>query len=146
MYDRVHRALAHPVRAEVLALLRERGEASPKELAGELGQTIESTSYHIRTLVRAGLAELARTSHRRGAVKHHYRATAAVPVGARVRVDAAAADDLERRVRSVLQQAGDGGAEVADGGGQRDGVVVTVVVHRAAESTQPASDTQRDRT
>jgi predicted transcriptional regulator len=51
------------------------GEASPKELAGQLGEKLGNVSYHVRILARLGLIELVRETPRRGAVEHHYRAT-----------------------------------------------------------------------
>lgn len=66
-------ALGHPLRARILALLDE-GEASPKEIAGQLGEKLGNVSYHVRILARLGLIELVRETPRRGAVEHHYRA------------------------------------------------------------------------
>lgn len=48
-------------------------EASPKELATQLGEKLGNVSYHVRILVRLGLIELVRETPRRGAVEHHYR-------------------------------------------------------------------------
>jgi DNA-binding transcriptional ArsR family regulator len=70
----IARALTHPLRARVLAILAER-PASPKELASELGASLTLTSYHVRTLAELGVIRLERTTPRRGAVEHHYRAT-----------------------------------------------------------------------
>jgi hypothetical protein len=49
--------------------------ASPSELAGELGEPLGNVSYHVRTLAELKCIELVRTTPRRGAVEHHYRAT-----------------------------------------------------------------------
>lgn len=65
-------ALGHPLRARILARL-DMGEASPKEIAGELGEKLGNVSYHVRILARLGLIELVRETPRRGAVEHHYR-------------------------------------------------------------------------
>jgi DNA-binding transcriptional ArsR family regulator len=70
---RVARAIAHPLRRELLRLLSER-EASPSELAAEVGKPIPTVSYHVRKLANLGLVELVRTTPRRGATEHHYRA------------------------------------------------------------------------
>lgn len=70
---RIVRALAHPLRVRLLALLEER-TASPRDLAAELGLPIPNVSYHVRTLERLGLVELVAQTSNRGAVKHHYRA------------------------------------------------------------------------
>jgi DNA-binding transcriptional ArsR family regulator len=67
------RALSHPLRVRILALLQER-TASPRELAEWLGATLGTVSYHVRALHEFGLIELVRTSQVRGAIAHHYRA------------------------------------------------------------------------
>ena len=67
------KALSHPLRVRILALLDERA-ASPVELAGWLGATLGAVAYHVRTLERIGLIELVRETRVRGAVEHHYRA------------------------------------------------------------------------
>ncbi len=66
------KALGHPLRVRILALLGER-TASPRELAEWLGATLGTVSYHVRTLHELGVIELVRTSQVRGAVAHHYR-------------------------------------------------------------------------
>jgi len=66
------KAMSHPLRVRILALLDER-TASPVELAGRLGATLGTTAYHVRTLERMGLIELVRETRVRGAVEHHYR-------------------------------------------------------------------------
>jgi DNA-binding transcriptional ArsR family regulator len=66
------KAMSHPLRVRILALLDERA-ASPVELAGWLGATLGTTAYHVRTLERMGLIELIRETRVRGAVEHHYR-------------------------------------------------------------------------
>src|SRR5215203_7126427 len=67
------KAMSHPLRVRILALLDER-TASPVELAGWLGATLGTVAYHVRTLERIGLIELVRETRVRGAVEHHYRA------------------------------------------------------------------------
>jgi DNA-binding transcriptional ArsR family regulator len=67
------KAMSHPLRVRILALLEER-TASPVELAGWLGATLGTTAYHVRTLERMGLIELVHETRVRGAVEHHYRA------------------------------------------------------------------------
>jgi DNA-binding transcriptional ArsR family regulator len=71
---RVVKAIAHPLRHRILAILNER-VASPKEIADELGERLPNVSYHVKTLDELGAIELVRTTPRRGAVEHHYRAT-----------------------------------------------------------------------
>ena len=66
------KAMSHPLRVRILALLDER-TASPVELAGWLDATLGVVAYHVRTLERMGLIELVRETRVRGAVEHHYR-------------------------------------------------------------------------
>lgn len=68
------KAMSHPVRARIMAMLRER-EASPNALSQWLGTTLGATAYHVRALHRLGLIELVGETRVRGAVEHHYRAT-----------------------------------------------------------------------
>jgi DNA-binding transcriptional ArsR family regulator len=75
--QRVIKALAHPVRAQALAILNER-IASPNEIAKELDQGVGHVSYHINVLKKCECIELVDTAPRRGAVEHYYRATSRV--------------------------------------------------------------------
>ena len=67
------KALSHPLRVRILAILDER-TASPVQLAEILDASLGVVSYHVRTLERLGLIRLVRTNPVRGAVEHHYRA------------------------------------------------------------------------
>jgi len=67
------RALSHPLRVRILAMLQER-TASPSQLAEWLGATLGTTAYHVRSLHQLGLIELADETRVRGAIEHHYRA------------------------------------------------------------------------
>lgn len=71
----VFKALAHPLRMKLLVAMSER-EASPSELATELGEPLGNVAYHVRMLERLHCIELVRTTPRRGALEHHYRAIA----------------------------------------------------------------------
>jgi DNA-binding transcriptional ArsR family regulator len=75
--QRVIKSLAHPIRAQALAILNER-IASPNEIAQELDQSVGHVSYHINVLKKCECIELVDTTPRRGAVEHYYRATARV--------------------------------------------------------------------
>jgi hypothetical protein len=68
---RIVRALAHPMRLEILSIVEKR-TASPKEIAREIGAPLTHVSYHVRQLAQLGLIKLERTTPRRGAVEHHY--------------------------------------------------------------------------
>jgi DNA-binding transcriptional ArsR family regulator len=69
------KAMSHPLRVRILAMLRER-KSSPRELAELLGATLGTTAYHVRTLERLGLIELVDERPVRGAIEHYYRASA----------------------------------------------------------------------
>jgi DNA-binding transcriptional ArsR family regulator len=71
---RLVRALSHPLRVRILAVLEER-VASPRELARLLDVELGVVAYHVRTLHALGLLELERETRVRGAIQHHYRAT-----------------------------------------------------------------------
>ena len=71
--SRLAKALAHPLRVQLLAALNE-GVASPNELAKRLGEPLTNVSYHVRMLHDLGCIELVETEPRRGALEHYYRA------------------------------------------------------------------------
>lgn len=69
------KALAHPLRVEILTILNER-MASPNELSKELDEGLSQVSYHVKVLKDFDTIEMVKTEPRRGAVEHYYRATA----------------------------------------------------------------------
>jgi len=71
--SRLAKALAHPLRVQLLAALNE-GVASPNELAKRLDEPLTNVSYHVRMLHDLGTIELVDTEPRRGALEHYYRA------------------------------------------------------------------------
>jgi len=73
--QRLVKALAHPLRVEILAILNER-MASPNELSKELEEGLSQVSYHVKVLKDFECIEMTKTEPRRGAVEHYYRATA----------------------------------------------------------------------
>jgi DNA-binding transcriptional ArsR family regulator len=68
------KALAHPVRVQILEALQER-VASPTEISKGMEESLGVISYHANTLVECGCIELVRTRPRRGALEHFFRAT-----------------------------------------------------------------------
>ncbi len=68
------KAISHPLRADILAILNER-VASPNQLSQELGEGLSQVSYHVKVLKDYDCIELVDTKQRRGAVEHFYRAT-----------------------------------------------------------------------
>jgi DNA-binding transcriptional ArsR family regulator len=113
--ERVVRALTHPLRVRILALLEDR-TASPSELAAELSAPLGTVSYHVRTLVRLGLLQLVGRKQRRGAIEHYYRAVS------RPRITDQAWGELPEIVKralvdsSIEQVAGYVGSAAAAGG------------------------------
>jgi DNA-binding transcriptional ArsR family regulator len=71
------KALSHPLRAAVLERLYDR-EASPIQLAKEMGKPLPNVSYHVRELHKLGALALVRERQVRGAVEHTYTATARI--------------------------------------------------------------------
>lgn len=65
------KALAHPLRVRLLAMLDEHA-ASPKELAGRLDASLGVVAYHVRTLHQLGLIRLVDMQQVRGAAVHVY--------------------------------------------------------------------------
>src|SRR5437879_9797840 len=51
------RALAHPLRLQLLQVLHAEGPATASRLARRLGESSGATSYHLRALHRAGMVE-----------------------------------------------------------------------------------------
>src|SRR5215469_12371493 len=51
------RALAHPLRLQLLEVLHSEGPATASQLARRLGESSGATSYHLRALYRAGMVE-----------------------------------------------------------------------------------------
>lgn len=66
------RAIAHPVRLQLLSLLTG-AELSAAEVARELGITHANASYHLRHLADAGLIDVAGEERIRGGVAKRYR-------------------------------------------------------------------------
>lgn len=95
---RVVKALAHPIRMKILAILDQR-TATPKELAGALGLPLENVSYHVRTLKDFGFIKLEKTRQVRGAVEHHYKLAARPQIGNKLW------EELPRVVKEALVDA-----------------------------------------
>jgi DNA-binding transcriptional ArsR family regulator len=121
---RLIKALAHPLRIRILAILEE-DAASPSELAERLDAPLGNVAYHVRALANLGLIKLVRTTPVRGAVEHHYRAQE------RARVSEGAWEQVpslmrEWMVDSALGQIGEYvGAAASAGGFDGDGSHLT---------------------
>jgi DNA-binding transcriptional ArsR family regulator len=63
----------HPARDQIVDVMRSYGKPiSPTQLSRITGATLGSVAYHVRTLVAAGVVELADEGRVRGAVEHFY--------------------------------------------------------------------------
>jgi DNA-binding transcriptional ArsR family regulator len=69
-------AMSHPTRVHAMGVLTER-EASPRELADEIGEPLNNVTYHVNQLRELGCIELVRTERARGGrvLEHFYRTT-----------------------------------------------------------------------
>ena len=110
--QRVVKALAHPLRVEILAILNDR-MASPNELSKELEEGLSQVSYHVKVLKDFDMVEMVKTEPRRGAVEHYYRANEKVfisseelklmPKSAQAGVWAPVMSDIEQDVSTSLE-------------------------------------------
>jgi len=78
--QRMVRALAHPLRVQILEILTER-VASPTGISEALGTGLTDVAYHTRELDRFGCLHLVRTARRRGATEHFYKAQSHAFIG-----------------------------------------------------------------
>ena len=125
------RAMAHPMRARILAALDGGRELSPVELARDLDASLGVISYHVRVLADAEVVELSRTTARRGAIQHHYKLRDGAAVSGSVSLSAERADRLAGELRKVVDRARRDAAKADANSGD---VEVTVLVHRVALS------------
>jgi DNA-binding transcriptional ArsR family regulator len=115
----VIKALAHPLRVQILGILETRA-ASPNELSQELDAPLGNVSYHTRELLRFGLVKLVKKTPRRGAVEHYYKATKQPQI---TEAGWAATPRIvkDSMVRAALEQIGDHvNAAAMDGGFTRN--------------------------
>jgi DNA-binding transcriptional ArsR family regulator len=105
------KALAHPLRVEILAILNDR-MASPNELSKELEEGLSQVSYHVKVLKDFKCIEMVKTEPRRGAVEHFYKAvqrafltsevTKHYPKSAQQRIFAPVLEDLGQDMTTAL--------------------------------------------
>lgn len=71
----------HPTRVQIVALLAHR-KMSPTEIADEIGTTLGTVAYHVRTLNKHEAIRLVNEKRVRGAIEHFYtlRTTAKDPI------------------------------------------------------------------
>jgi DNA-binding transcriptional ArsR family regulator len=71
--QRLVKAVAHPLRVEVLETIISQGEVSPTQVATHLEKELGKVSYHVNVLKGCEVIELSRTRQRRGALEHFFR-------------------------------------------------------------------------
>lgn len=63
----------HPARDHIVDAMRSYDQPiSPNKLAEITGRSLGATAYHVRTLLKAGVVELANEARVRGAIEHFY--------------------------------------------------------------------------
>lgn len=72
--ERIAKALGHPTRCEIIAILSDRC-ASPSEMADMLGEELSNVSYHTKVLYELDCVEVVDKEQVRGAMKTRYRGT-----------------------------------------------------------------------
>jgi len=112
---RYAKALAHPLRVRILAMLDER-DSSPVQLAEHLDASLGTVAYHVRTLERLGLIEMVATHQRRGATEHVYAAREHPRFSSRA-WSSADAKTRDMMIASALSQVGEFAAKSAAAGG-----------------------------
>lgn len=80
--QQIVRALAHPLRVEILRLL-EAGPSGPKRLSVRMGEKLANVAYHMKVLHACDCIELVETIPQRGAVEHIYRLQPHGAIGSR---------------------------------------------------------------
>ena len=102
---RLVRALSHPLRVRILAILEER-TSSAVEMSRMLRAPLGVVAYHVRTLDRLGLIELVREVPVRGAVQRFFRARERPTVSAEAWAKAAPVAK-QAMIGATLQQIND---------------------------------------
>jgi len=70
--EQLAHVMAHHIRVKALTIFADR-TASPKEVARELRESLNTVSHHVKQLHDMGLIELVDEVPRRGTVEHFYR-------------------------------------------------------------------------
>jgi DNA-binding transcriptional ArsR family regulator len=116
---RLVKALGHPLRIQILAILEER-VASPSQIAEEIDAPLGNVSYHVRQLAELGLISLVKETPVRGTLEHYYRAEIRPRISGRA-FSAAPNVVKQTTVGSTLSQIADAvNRAAADGGFGRE--------------------------
>lgn len=97
------RALAHPLRVDLLERLRRLGPATATQLAAEFSETSGATSYHLRQLARHGFIE---EDTERGTRRERWwrRVEGGLSIGFRFRQEPATRDAAEFLARQITER------------------------------------------
>lgn len=160
--QRLAKALSHPLRRRVLEQLIDRGEASPNEVAKQIGAPLSTVSYHVHILRDLECIELVRTEPRRGAVEHYYRSSldlllddtqwSRLPVAVRRQLAGQTIGDLIREVGEAARDGGFDGSSAAvvrvplqlDEAGWKEISELVMSTLREASAIQERSDARGD--
>jgi len=71
--EKLAKAFSHPLRAEIVSALNERGPMSASELEAPLGENLTNIAYHMKKLKTLGFVEPLEPEPVRGAFKTKYR-------------------------------------------------------------------------
>jgi DNA-binding transcriptional ArsR family regulator len=100
----LYKALAHPLRREILGWLIERSAGSPSEMARDIAAPLPEISYHARQLEKYGATELVeKKPTRRGSPEHVYRPIARVILD-NEQVEALSAADRQVFAGQIVQK------------------------------------------
>src|SRR5215213_8296702 len=97
------RALSHPLRVRILAMLQER-TASPSQLSEWLGATLGTTAYHVRSLHQLGLIELADEYARKSAAEGGFDRAEAHLSRTSIKLDAKGWEQLNAACLKFVEQ------------------------------------------
>jgi DNA-binding transcriptional ArsR family regulator len=70
--ERIHKALMHPTRTDILFRMREAGRLSPTAYSKASGETMSATTYHFDKLLAYEAIELVDTLKKGASVEHIY--------------------------------------------------------------------------
>lgn len=106
LLTRIAKALAHPLRREILHALAAEEEMRPRDIAEILQTGLENLAYHARLLEQLGMVQVVRETKVRGAIAHHFGLTAdgerALPVLGELEAVVGEDDDEARGMASQV--------------------------------------------
>lgn len=75
----IFEALNHPIRRDIIRLVRQHEPISPRQLTDLVGDKLSNVAYHCRILAQSEMLLLTETRPVRGSTEHFYKAK---PLGA----------------------------------------------------------------